>query len=53
MKNNMSDYTTTRYTRSPRSILDKVTPDNFTDEPEFQCDVQVVKILLQMIQNKY
>ena len=21
----------------------KVTPDDFTDEPEFQCDVQVVK----------
>ena len=46
MKNNMSDYTTTKYTRSPSSTLDKVTPDDFTDEPEFQRDVQVVKILL-------
>ena len=43
MKNNISDYTTAKYTRNPRDTLDKVTPDDFTDEPEFQCDVQVVK----------
>ena len=43
MKNNISDYTTAKYTRNPRDTLDKVTPDDFTDETEFQCDVQVVK----------
>ena len=28
---------------SQRGILHKVTSDDFTDKPEFQCDVQVVK----------
>ena len=42
----MSDYATAKYIPGTQvGFSDKAVPDidDFTDEPEFQCDVQVVK----------